>query len=708
MGAVILDIEAEEDLIEPKTNKGNINTFLNSRIHKSFTEAADQLCGLGYMDLSERIELSSIIGDSLKLFTELMQEKIPNIADIDIPRDIAMDIIKTALKNPLPIDEESFFKLLVAISGKCAICHKFSNHLQKHRKKRGYEGGEYTEKNIQLLCPKCHKKVHHDAGEYEMGGEWKHKKLRKELGEEGYSQWQAERGKEKQQKVRDELGEEGYSKKQRDIANQRWHPKKKKSSLDLPDTEEEFFTILASENDEDKFRFDPNSTENEARYRLIDPKVFDQDTIRRWKIWKDIRTPGVRFVVGVDTRDKEWKPQAIRFDKSVFDEEKANEWWEENKDKFTKEWYQKDWDVWMQKHPKDINPDYELDMNPKYRIAAGKNEHSNFNKCMECSMKPDYELLWADGRAHVWFCAKHLPIWIDKESKGDPKSLEIVMIKEITDETAHKNMIDQNTNPNIVKEIIKKVSMKIAATQEDIDNYFSKGTPLPEIPIEIKEDLPPTYDIVQCAWCQKYMDNETHEYVEKPTEFEVVSHGICPECKAKVMEEFLAEKEANKTIIIDINTILTKSAGKFDKLIKDAKKALFSLTSEGFSIIIVSNRYEPTQIIEDLTLLGIPFDSIETKSNQRVSCKEIQFTGDWDSVIAEVKSKNISPIKITSQFFYVPDKNILIDQVNPLWATTNGPPDYPDPAYWGTPDSLIKKRRKKRIPIKKEIDIDET
>jgi hypothetical protein len=242
--------------------------------------------------------------------------------------------------------------------------------------------------------------------------------------------------------------------------DRKWYQFWKQSNI-LPDTEAEFFTILASENDEneediaeDPFRFDPNSTENEARYRLIDPKVFDQDTIRRWKIWKDIRTPGVRFVVGVDTRDKEWKPQAIRFDKSVFDEEKANKWWEENKDQFTKEWYQKDWDIWMQKHPKDINPEY--------KIASIEDEHRSFSKCMECSMKPDYELLWADGRAHVWFCAKHLPIWIEEEGKNDPKSLEIVMVKEIIDETAHKNMIDQNTNPNIVKEIMEKVSMKIA------------------------------------------------------------------------------------------------------------------------------------------------------------------------------------------------------------------------------------------------------
>lgn len=130
-----------------------------------------------------------------------------------------------------PLETESAIQV-EAISGYCADCGKYSTYLQKHRMKRGYEGGEYTPKNIALLCPKCHKKEHSEAGEYQMGGEWKHEKLRKELGEEEYSKWQAERGKEKQKKVKEELGEEGYSKRQREIALQRWHPKRKKSMLD--------------------------------------------------------------------------------------------------------------------------------------------------------------------------------------------------------------------------------------------------------------------------------------------------------------------------------------------------------------------------------------------------------------------------------------------------------------------------------------------
>jgi hypothetical protein len=37
---------------------------------------------------------------------------------------------------------------------------------------------------------------------------------------------------------------------------------------------------------------------------------------------------------------------------------------------------------------------------------------------MVCSAKPDYEVLWAEGMAHAWFCEKHLKEWL-KESVED-------------------------------------------------------------------------------------------------------------------------------------------------------------------------------------------------------------------------------------------------------------------------------------------------
>lgn len=48
-----------------------IGDFLISRLHKSFTIAADDMRGLGYMTTSERIALSGLIGDVLNHATEL-------------------------------------------------------------------------------------------------------------------------------------------------------------------------------------------------------------------------------------------------------------------------------------------------------------------------------------------------------------------------------------------------------------------------------------------------------------------------------------------------------------------------------------------------------------------------------------------------------------------------------------------------------------
>lgn len=99
------------------------------------------------------------------------------------------------------------------------------------------------------------------------------------------------------------------------------------------------------------FKFDPNSTENEGRWRLINPKIFDKDTRdtrdkKKEFFWreKDKFYKGISYVTG-KIKGK-ISIQAIRFDKSLWDEEKASEWWEKNKDNYTKIWTKKDWDIW--------------------------------------------------------------------------------------------------------------------------------------------------------------------------------------------------------------------------------------------------------------------------------------------------------------------------------------------------------------------------
>ena len=56
-----------------------VKDYLVSRIHQSFTVAADQLYGLGIIkEQDERIAISSVIGDALTLFTKQFDEKVEN------------------------------------------------------------------------------------------------------------------------------------------------------------------------------------------------------------------------------------------------------------------------------------------------------------------------------------------------------------------------------------------------------------------------------------------------------------------------------------------------------------------------------------------------------------------------------------------------------------------------------------------------------
>jgi len=88
----------------------------------------------------------------------------------------------------------------------------------------------------------------------------------------------------------------------------------------------------------DGFRFDPNSTTNEGRYRLKDPKLFK-------KFWRkpDKNEEGISYVVGM-LKNGKFATQAIRFNTNIWHEEKAGQWWEQNKGRFQKVWTNQDWE----------------------------------------------------------------------------------------------------------------------------------------------------------------------------------------------------------------------------------------------------------------------------------------------------------------------------------------------------------------------------
>lgn len=101
------------------------------------------------------------------------------------------------------------------------------------------------------------------------------------------------------------------------------------------------------------FKFDPNSTKCEGRWRLIDPKEFDSKSYRRWTKWGKKKLPkGVTIVVGQHKKEDRMLPQTIRFKLDSEDcdgewtESKAREWWNKSGKKLFgkyKSWTAKDW-----------------------------------------------------------------------------------------------------------------------------------------------------------------------------------------------------------------------------------------------------------------------------------------------------------------------------------------------------------------------------
>jgi len=68
------------------------------------------------------------------------------------------------------------------------------------------------------------------------------------------------------------------------------------------------------------------------------------------------------------------------------------------------------------------------------------------DKCMECGEPPEFEILWAEGMAHAWFCSKHTGEFIRQRSE------DIDYIKAV-DETASIKF-QNNRGPNIKDKLI--------------------------------------------------------------------------------------------------------------------------------------------------------------------------------------------------------------------------------------------------------------
>lgn len=88
------------------------------------------------------------------------------------------------------------------------------------------------------------------------------------------------------------------------------------------------------------FKFDPNSTKNEGRWRLRDPSDFVSGSYIR-KNYDN----GIGYVLGKLKGDtsEDYYVQAIRFKKEKWSEMDAAKWWNKHSKKFEKYWKDEEW-----------------------------------------------------------------------------------------------------------------------------------------------------------------------------------------------------------------------------------------------------------------------------------------------------------------------------------------------------------------------------
>lgn len=124
------------------------------------------------------------------------------------------------------------------------------------------------------------------------------------------------------------------------------------------------------------FKFDPNSTIYQGRWRLRSPSEFSRMWTRH-----DVQARGISYIVGLLKTEGKFGIQSIRFDRTIWTEKKAAVWWKKNKSRFKKYWTEEDWKKrWKEPKKKKVGlTSAKRRKNPKLNdIPLNKSEISTF------------------------------------------------------------------------------------------------------------------------------------------------------------------------------------------------------------------------------------------------------------------------------------------------------------------------------------------
>ncbi|MFI6296848.1 hypothetical protein ACIBEJ_35025 [Nonomuraea sp. NPDC050790] len=85
----------------------NVGHWIESRIHRGFTELCDDMFGEGRLTRDERISLSNAIGEGLTAFNAVVAEKVPHLYQRDLwddPEPAPADVSETTSRDQAPQD----------------------------------------------------------------------------------------------------------------------------------------------------------------------------------------------------------------------------------------------------------------------------------------------------------------------------------------------------------------------------------------------------------------------------------------------------------------------------------------------------------------------------------------------------------------------------------------------------------------------------
>lgn len=130
--------------------------------------------------------------------------------------------------------------------------------------------------------------------------------------------------------IREEFERKYLGGEEEEKSEEKSEEEEEKSEEEKREAEEEEHEADWEVGDDRPFAFDPNSTKNEGRFRLVNPKGIS-GYFRK----KDKDEEGISYVMGRN-EDGSVVVQAIRFDLSLWSEKKAKTWWKKNAKRFNR------------------------------------------------------------------------------------------------------------------------------------------------------------------------------------------------------------------------------------------------------------------------------------------------------------------------------------------------------------------------------------